>query len=164
MVTSSPFREHIEDIHEQLIERNAVLFLGAGASRTAWDAQGLAQELNHELPAERRLRPESVRLDAVADVYLSRNRLEIVHQKLRATIAQASHPSEYEEMTRLPWRAIYTTNYDDFIERAFSSVDQKGYTTQSYIKVANVNDLIQLPGTADMVPESPGNGCIQDPV
>jgi adenine C2-methylase RlmN of 23S rRNA A2503 and tRNA A37 len=161
-ITDPASRGHIADIYEQLIEKNAVLFLGAGASRTAWDARGLARELNDRLPGDWRISDDALTLERVSDSYEARQEFPEVLKTIRSTIQTTEFPPEYIEMTRQPWRAIYTTNYDDFIERAFSKSQQLGLTTRSYEKVGRITQLVDMQHGVDTLPVIKLHGSIDD--
>ena len=153
--------EYIDEIYEEIVERNAILFLGAGVSSVLWNAKQLAEELFNELSIGEEFQSASLDLQQVADIYSSRNKLDKLYNKLRNTIKTKKFPPEFLELTRHPWRAIYTTNYDDFIERAYDAAQKLGFTTQSYSKISKTSDFNKKISPKD-VPVIKLHGCIHD--
>ncbi len=154
-------REYIDEIYEEVLERNAVLFLGAGVARTLWNATQLAEELYNELGMDEQFNEASVDLQGIADIYYSRNKLDKLYNKLSNTIRTKKFPSEFLELTKYPWRAIYTTNYDDFLEKAYDVAQKTGYSTFSYNKISKTSDFNKK-STPNDIPIIKLHGCIHD--
>jgi hypothetical protein len=102
----------------------AVCLFGAGFSRLAVDSDGRGvpstEDLTGEIKAELGIDPsESVNLSEIADyAEESSERLAKLRQLLirRLTLAQPS--DEQKRLARLPWRALFTTNFDDVLEQS----------------------------------------------
>jgi hypothetical protein len=103
----------------------SILFTGAGFSfgaqsvcgKPLTDADGLAAELSKEAGE-----PTALPLDLAAEQYLS----NVGDEKNLVTLLQEtfyvkSFQSYHFELSRLPWRRIYTTNYDNLIETCLRS-------------------------------------------
>ena len=107
----------------QVASRNAVLFVGAGASYASLDANGRnaprANELAAEIAATFLGEYDNWPLattTSYAEALVGRNEVErFIRVRLEGLI-----PSDgLKTMTRLPWRCIYTTNFDRLIEHAY---------------------------------------------
>lgn len=151
----------INEIFEEITERNVILFVGAGVSRTLWDADKLAKELFNDLGIEETPYSTELGLQGVADIYYARNRLDKLFNKLDNTIKTQEPPTEFIELTRYPWRAIYTTNYDDFIERAYGLSQTLGQTPYSYNKISKLSDFDKK-ASPQGIPIIKLHGCIHD--
>jgi hypothetical protein len=103
----------------------AVLFLGAGFS---WGAISLADEpfllgagLGKALAAEAGI-PCDFTLEDISDIYMSKFGSAALLSKLRNWYVAKSVTKSQKELAKLPWRRVYTTNYDDVFERACSEI------------------------------------------
>ena len=115
---------------DQIREGQALLFLGAGASR------GASHRSNQQLPvgkelgamiAKKFLGEEFVDrpLDQIAELAISETDLYTV-QKFIADIFYEFYPADFHELIpKFMWVAIATTNYDLIIERAYDAVKDK---------------------------------------
>ena len=153
-------QERIHNIYEELIEQNVVMFLGAGVTRNLWDAKDLAQELFNELVIDG-VYSHQMGLQGVADIYYARNKVDKLYNKLNNTIRTREVPSEFVELTRYPWKAIYTTNYDDFLERAYVQSQNSGLTNYSCSRITKISDL-EKRASPQAIPVIKLHGCIQE--
>jgi adenine C2-methylase RlmN of 23S rRNA A2503 and tRNA A37 len=152
----------IREIYEELTERNVVLFLGAGVSRSLWDADSLAEELFRELKTGQTY-DDKLGLQGVVDICYSRGRQELVNNKLKNTIENSEVPPEFSEITMHPWTTVYTTNYDDFIERAYKQSQERGQTTYSCKRISKLSDY-ELKVAPQSIPVIKLHGCINDSI
>src|SRR6266700_3028170 len=111
-------RSTIATLYPQISDGNVVLFLGAGASSNVWNARELAARLYAQLGFNEKL-PEGFGLSEVADFYEARNKRKEMDAVLVPPLTRDTYPSEYLHVTRFQWKAIYTTNYDLFLENAY---------------------------------------------
>jgi hypothetical protein len=103
----------------------AVLFLGAGFS---WGAISLANEpfllgagLGKALADEAGI-PSDFTLEDISDIYASKFGSAALLHKLRNWYVAKSVTKSQKELAKLPWRRVYTTNYDDVFERACAEI------------------------------------------
>lgn len=118
-------RDYLEEAVQHILDGSAICFLGAGFSTLATDAHGAqvpsTSQLIDELwgiagiPAE-----PGASLTDIADFFESRGRTKELRKHLvdRLTICNASVEQQF--ILELPWRAIFTTNFDDIVERVIS--------------------------------------------
>ena len=106
----------------------AVLFLGAGFS---WGATSLAGEpflmgagLGKAL-ADAAGIPSDFALEDISDIYMSKYGSAALLQKLRNWYVAKDVTKNQKELAKLPWRRVYTTNYDDVFERACAEIGKK---------------------------------------
>jgi hypothetical protein len=102
------------------LDGNALLFVGSGFSRYALNVQ------NKQLPTGKHLaallsaalgRDTDAALDIIADQYLERFGETSLIQLLREALIVKETVEAQRTTLSLPWRRIYTTNYDDVVER-----------------------------------------------
>jgi len=111
----------LRTIIEHAVDGEAVLFVGSGFSRSAKNvagtnlktASGLAAHLSRLCGLET---PGS--LSDVADLYLEKYGATRLVELLVAEFQVATLAPEHLPFGRIPWRRIYTTNYDNAIELA----------------------------------------------
>ena len=114
----------IAEAIEHAIDGNAVLFVGAGFSRSAKNLDGqplktgrrLAKLLGKECGLS-----SSAPLDDVADLYVTKHGTTKLVNLLTRQFQVSELGSEHPTFGRIPWKRIYTTNYDDTIELAYKA-------------------------------------------
>ena len=107
---------------ELALDGHAVLFVGAGFSRGAINRldQPLksAPELAKHLAAHGDL-PDGTSLDDAAEEFVRANGEERLVQELKAEFSVTQVTAAHKQIATIPWRRIYTTNYDNVIETAY---------------------------------------------
>ena len=107
---------------EHAIDGNGVLFVGSGFSRSATNLDGqhlktggqLAEFLGQECGLL-----ESASLEDVAELYIEKHgRTKLVNLLTRQFQVSQLGP-EHATFGRVPWKRIYTTNYDNVIELTY---------------------------------------------
>lgn len=131
--------ELTNEICRAIVAGKAILFLGAGFSMEAKDVHrqklpsgGALAKLIIEALGETPQPDES--LVEAADYFLSHNsggRSALV-DLLRRTFKVCEWESWQESIACLPWKRIYTTNYDDLVERcrSFRNLKTKSVTPE----------------------------------
>ena len=109
-----------------------ILFLGAGFSIGATNIDGTTLPLSHDLRDEFSdmlgVSPNDYPLDTLVEEVQSRDDMDlyqILYRKFTVTKLQPHHTT----ILSLPWRRIYTTNFDDAVEHHHSS---KNFAVPSY--------------------------------
>ena len=107
------------DTPREIDTKGSILFLGSGFS------QGAKNIRNENLPTGHGLRDEFARLLGVdpnaydlktlADEISSRQDLNLYQTLYELFTVKELQPSQ-DDILQLPWRRIYTTNYDDAVE------------------------------------------------
>lgn len=109
---------------EHAIDGNAVLFVGSGFSSTARNLEDeplktggvLAKFLGKKCGIS-----GSVPLDDIADLYIEKhgatNLVNLLRQQYQVSRLGAEHPT----FGQIPWKRVYTTNYDNVIELAYGA-------------------------------------------
>lgn len=102
---------------QHAIDGKAILFLGAGASRGATsqsgdslpDAAGLVQILCDELG----IANKGYTLPAIAQHFRKTKGTHNLVEVLKSRLIVEKAPNGIKTLLELPWRRIYTTNYDN---------------------------------------------------
>jgi hypothetical protein len=81
--------------------------LGAGLGKALADEAGI---------------PSDFALEDISDIYMSKFGSGPLLQKLRNWYVAKEVTKSQKELAKLPWRRVYTTNYDDVFERACAEV------------------------------------------
>ncbi|WP_242269385.1 hypothetical protein [Bacillus cereus group sp. BfR-BA-01352] len=110
-----------------ILNGDAVLFLGAGFSKEAINvmdgSMSDAQEFSNDLAEEMQL-GETDSLDVISDIYLQRavspedlnqRKIHLIRLIQNAFSTKIATDAQ-NEISKLPWKRIYTTNYDDVVE------------------------------------------------
>ena len=110
---------------ELALDGHAVLFVGAGFSRGAMNRLGQplksAPELASHLASCVGL-PEGTALDDAAEEFVNANGEEQLVQELKAEFTVVEVTPAHEQIANIPWRRVYTTNYDNVMEMAYFGV------------------------------------------
>lgn len=126
----------------------AVIFLGAGASKSAKNINGdplpVGQELSDIMATDCGI-DKGYSLDAMTEHYVDvkgENQLiKLLNQYL--TVTQIT--PELETLASLPWTRIWTTNYDSAIESALKKL------TVTYYSLSTVDDISNAQGNRRVV-------------
>lgn len=113
----------LTDAMEIALDGNAVLFVGAGFSLGAMNQLGAAF-LNGPLLA-RRLGTrcglsDETPLEDAAEIFLERFGKDALITELLKQFSAQSVADYHRVFAQIPWRRIYTTNYDNVIETAYT--------------------------------------------
>jgi len=134
-------RRDIATLYDDIRSGQCTLFLGAGASYTAWDARGLAKKLYRELGWTAPFSEADLSLSEIADAFERRGKRREVDERIRSVLRESQVPGAMFDVTRYPWRAIYTTNYDEFVERAYADAMSAGFAEKHCHPVLQPEDL-----------------------
>ena len=123
--------ERLRDAIRHALNGEAMLFLGAGASRTVRGRKGvplpIGQELSNKLADECGLSPK-YDLGDIAEFFIEKRSETTLINALRKLLKVENTSSDLEIIASIPWSRIWTTNYDDAIEKALD-VNHASYTT-----------------------------------
>lgn len=112
---------------ELALDGHAVLFVGAGFSRGAINRLGQplksAPELANHLATHVGL-PEGTPLDDAAEEFIMVNGEERLIQELKTEFMVTEIADAHKQIAMVPWRRIYTTNYDNVLETACLGLDR----------------------------------------
>lgn len=118
----------LEEAVKHAIDGNAMLFLGAGFSCEATnlkeemmlEARNISKELCNIMGLK-----ENDDLGIVSEIYCHKHSPAELIKVLQENYTCKSTEEWHKEIAQLDWRAIYTTNYDNVLEKAGQSVGQK---------------------------------------
>ncbi len=143
------------------LDGNAVLFLGAGFSRTATNVGGstikTGKELAGLLVASCGV-SEEVSLDDAAALFVERNGREALVRLLMRELQVREVRREHLALAGVPWRRVYTTNYDEVMEL---SARQCGLAMSSVCSTDDTKALASHPSVCVHINVDfayPGNG------
>lgn len=108
---------------EKALDGNAVLFVGAGFSRGAVNIKGNNLPFGHELAAHFAslcALPENTSLEDAAEVYVEKFSTDALIQEIQSGFTVKEVKPFHRHIATLPWKQIYTTNYDNVLEIAYS--------------------------------------------
>ncbi|MFQ5977728.1 MAG: SIR2 family protein [Candidatus Heimdallarchaeota archaeon] len=113
--------EHLQELAQKIKEGKGFLFLGAGASipSGAPNSRQLVERLKEEFPRAQ----QSDDLNTLCDniQYTEGYGWEALYKFVRSLLIDLKPSPAHEIMTHYDWAAIFTTNYDDLIEKAYSN-------------------------------------------
>ncbi|QEC67895.1 hypothetical protein FRZ67_11510 [Panacibacter ginsenosidivorans] len=154
--------DRIEDIFRTIKERNAVLFLGAGASVTE-DNKFLGQDIINLYQAKQSIDLNTNDLIEFVDILsanpkFSRNEFDnFIDDCLRRLRPNEGHRT----IAKLNWKAIITTNYDILVERAFQEIEGTTFENLKLVTLKNKDEYYYW-ASDDQVIYYKINGCISD--
>ncbi|WP_206046714.1 SIR2 family protein [Inconstantimicrobium porci] len=144
----------ITEAIKHIIDGNAILFLGAGFSADAINIDekemGDAKELSYKLCDEMNI-DRSDDLGRVSQYYINLNKdnEQALVEKLQNSFICKSYRKHHEIIADLPWKRIYTTNYDDVFEKAsrVTKYNRIAKTlSNSTENISNTDNVIHLNG------------------
>jgi hypothetical protein len=110
------------------LDGKAILFAGAGFSLGAKSVSGpefpTGRDLAKILCGQAKV-PETDDLKVAATRYLKIKRADELVDFLRKTFSAKEVKPKHEKIAAIPWKAIYTTNYDDVIEMGAKASGKK---------------------------------------
>lgn len=110
------------EILKEIYAPESILFLGSGFSRGARNIRGqnlpTGRELRRNFAKMLNVDPDQYNLQTLADEIASRQDLNL-YQILYETFTVRNVQEYQNEILKLPWSRIYTTNYDDAIEFSY---------------------------------------------
>ena len=161
-----PDQSHINRVRDALYQRSgngASVMVGSGFSRSALntrpDAKALptwnelASEMLHKLypqePRETSAPDDPLRLAQEYEAAFGRGEL---HRFLQQLVRDGDFkPGDtHTRLLRLPWRDVFTTNWDTLLERARTSAAKRAYSvvhTMDEIPLANRPRIVKLHGS-----------------
>ena len=141
--------EPLRDAIRHALNGEAMLFLGAGASRSAHGRKGvplpIGQELSNKLADECGL-PPKYDLGDIAEFFIEQRSETTLINALRRLLKVENTSSDLDVIASIPWSRIWTTNYDDAIEKALDANHATYVTLTTAADVANArgNRLLVL--------------------
>lgn len=128
---------------------NAILFLGAGAAKSAKTSKGFTlptgQELADALATDCKLE-KGYPLENITEHFLEVRSETALINALRKYLTVGTIDAELISLASLPWTRIWTTNYDDAFEKALEDrkVTHYSLTTSAETRNAQGNRLVLL--------------------
>lgn len=111
---------------EKCLDGQGLLFLGSGFSCGARNVAGTPMKTGREL-ASALAAAEGISQDApltdIADYYCSRHGATALVRLLKEEFEAKTIHDDHRQIARIPWRQVYTTNYDEVFELATRSTN-----------------------------------------
>ena len=152
---------------DSVVEKRAILFLGSGAAigaihptdRDAWmpTGQGLADILAGKFLGRDY---QGQNLDYVADLSISESSLLEVQTFLQEQFEPFEPADFHMKIPSIAWKAIYTTNYDLIVEKAYSSYSDQKQDLVVFTK--NGQKIEEIISSQNSLPYYKLHGCISD--
>ena len=147
--------ETLRSVVRTALDGEAVLFVGSGFSRSATSVRGenlkTADELTARICDELSLdeRPD---LSAAAEMFADERSNAALVALLREEFQVRDIADEHHVFGRVPWRRVYTTNYDDVIELSYRTAsralisltpeDEVNYVSAEHPQCVHINGYI----------------------
>ena len=113
---------------ELALDGHALLFVGAGFSRGAINRAGeplkSAPELAYHLASQIGL-PDGTSLDDASEEFMLAQGEERLAQEIKMEFTVTEITPAQQRIATIPWRRIYTTNYDNVVETAYLCHDRQ---------------------------------------
>lgn len=158
----------VEKLQTAVASGAAVCLVGAGFSRLALDAYGNSVPSTEDLINEIKIQldidsDESVNLAEIADfAEESPDGISLIRKILIARLTETKPSQEQIIIANLPWRALFTTNFDDILEksRAKGSFLPVTPSTDSQKIPSNITPIYYMHGRARDLLETDVNPSI----
>lgn len=141
----------INKILEGILKGEAILFCGSGFSRGATNIQGeelasvsiLLKKMCEEIKID-----YDDELEYVSEEYIKKLGENRLIQLLKNNFTTKQVKEYHENIINLPWRRIYTSNYDDVIEKSNKKIYKKSITLNNEpYKISLSEAIIHLNGS-----------------
>lgn len=152
-------------IEQKILDEQAVLFLGAGASynctnlakeRIGFTGGDLLKKIGNKFLSGSH---EGMTLDVASSLAIEMAGRSEFDQFLKELVGEFEPTEEHELLTKFKWKAIFTTNYDEAVEKAY--LNHRKDTKQKVEKIICDNDpLQQAYSSAEKLPLIKVHGCI----
>lgn len=150
---------------QQILKGEAILFLGAGASyncknidseHVGFSGNDLLEKICTEFLGGVK---ENVNLDFAATMAIQMGGRKNLDLFLKSLVEGFEPTDEHKLITDFKWKAIYTTNYDQAVEKAYTN--NRSSAAQKLEKIICDNDpLQQALTTSELLPLIKLHGCI----
>lgn len=155
--------EHLNIILEGIKKKKVVLFLGSGFAYNAKHPDKKQAPLGKELGdliSDKFLNGnyKDGSLAYISDLAISTSNLYDVQNYIHEIFSKYKPNENHLKYACLPWRAIFTTNYDTILEDAYSSTETKN--VQDLSVVVQNTPIDQIYKTPNTIPYFKLHGCI----
>jgi hypothetical protein len=159
----------LETAIRQAIDGTAVLFLGSGASQGAQPLVGdnflTGRELAAHLSRLANVVPPSEDLNFAAQKYRTKIGDSQLVALLQGLFSAKTVTDSHRRLSEIPWKAIYTTNYDNVIERAYADKKKKLVAITPDLDsrefTARANSVLHINGFIDTLTTEALNGSFK---
>src|SRR6266498_1087189 len=131
----------IEEGIELALSGNAILFTGAGFSIDAQNLRGTSfktgSQLSEYLSGLVDI-DEKLTLDAAAEEFISVNGKDELIKELHNEFTAKTITSFQSQIAQIPWKRVYTTNYDNVLEKAYA---ENGKKLSPIVSSDNIRDV-----------------------
>lgn len=125
----------IEQGIEIALDGNAIMFAGAGCSSGAINLRGktflLAGKLASYL-ADKVGMPQDTQLEDAAEGYISEYGEDALISEIRNEYTAKMVAEYHIDLGKIPWKRIYTTNYDNVLEESYKHNSKRLYPIMAY--------------------------------
>lgn len=113
---------------EFALDGKAIMFAGAGYAYGATNIKGEPFKRSDELAryfSKRCNLPEDTSLDDAAECFVEEFNEDALIEEIQREFTVKDLASFHEKLAAIPWKRIYTTNYDNILELSWSRVSKK---------------------------------------
>ncbi len=129
---------------EHALDGRALLFAGAGFSRGAVNLRSRPFKTGHQfanyLAAQAGLEVGTP-LDDASEEFVQKFGEDKLIDEVQGEFTAKQISKAHEQFARVPWKRIYTTNYDNVIETAYN------FSSQPLTSVTTTDDIRKIPKT-----------------
>ena len=134
---------HIPDsLITRILQKKCILFLGAGATKESGGALGseLGKYIYNQIGDIGIDFKEN--LGKYTQLLVNAGYRAEIERLVRTRFSSLQPSSSFCNIAHIPWKAIYTTNYDDLVEKAYSKQRFYNYEVKSSLNVdQNIGDV-----------------------
>ena len=134
---------HIPDsLITRILQKKCILFLGAGATKESGGALGseLGKYIYNQIGDIGIDFKEN--LGKYTQLLVNAGYRDEIERLVRKRFSSLQPSSSFCNIAHIPWKAIYTTNYDDLVEKAYSKQRFYNYEVKSSLNVdQNIGDV-----------------------
>jgi len=135
---------NLEDALELALDGKGVLFVGAGFSVGAMNLRNRSMQtawgLSKLLAQACSLPGESVPLEDASEAYIEQFGKDALIHEIRQEFTATAVDRHHLSLAEVPWKSIYTTNYDNVLETACAELGRPLFPVTTANRIADVSN------------------------
>mgnify|MGYP005760307565 CR=1 FL=1 len=134
-----------ESLITRILQKKCILFLGAGATKESGGALGreLGKYIYNQIGDIGIDFKEN--LGRYTQLLVNKGYRDEIERLVRQRFSSLQPSSHFCNIAYIPWKAIYTTNYDDLVEKAYSKQRYYNYEVKTSLSIEQNNGKADIP-------------------
>ncbi len=134
-----------DSLYRKIITRQCILFIGAGGTKDSGGMLGseLSRYIMNNIIEDDTDYDDD--LPYYTECLVSKGYRKAIEDGIRERFRILKPSTKFKKLAHIPWKCIYTTNYDDLIEMAFEEQREYGYIIEDVLDPKNIHGDLETP-------------------